>query len=249
MSYNVNGKIVLVTGANRGIGRAIVEGAIQRDAKKVYAAVRKMDSANSLVKEFGDRVVPIHVDLENSQSIYDATKKTVDVEIVVNNAGVYEAANPLSENALTSLDYQIKINVIGLVHMARAFSPILKANGGGAFVQLNSVVSLKAFPDGATYAASKAASYSITQSIRDLLAGQGTQVVSVHPGPIATDMSKNAGMEDIAEPSSLVSDAIWDALRDDQFHAFPDSMAKQIGTAYTSFADNVIDRPLAEVPS
>ncbi len=241
MSYSIQGKTVLVTGANRGIGRAIVESAIQQGAKKVYAAVRKIESANSLMKELGDRVVPIHVDLEDSQSIHEAAKKATDVEVVVNNAGVFEAANPFSENALSSLEYQMKVNVIGLIHMANAFAPVLKANGGGAFVQLNSIVSIKAFSQSATYAASKAASYSITQSLREVLADQGTQVVSVHPGPIATDMSTDAGMEEIAEPPSLVSDAIWQALKDDQFHAFPDSMAKQIGGAYKSFADNVID--------
>lgn len=246
MGYDVKGKTVLVTGANRGIGRAIVEGAIQRGAKKVYAAVRRLESADALVQEFGDRVAAVHLDMEDSQSIHGAAGVASDVEIVVNNAGVYEAADPFSENVFSSLEYQMNVNVIGLIHIAQAFAPVLKANGGGALIQLNSVVSVKAFAAGATYAASKAASYSITQSLREVLAEQGTQVVSVHPGPIATDMSKQAGMDAIAEPPSLVSDAIWQALKDDEFHVFPDSMAKHIGSAYKSFADNVIDVPLGE---
>tara|TARA_A100001391_G_scaffold144182_1_gene101919 strand:+ start:718 stop:1461 length:744 start_codon:yes stop_codon:yes gene_type:complete len=241
MSYEVTGKTVLVTGANRGIGRAIVEGAIQRGATKVYAAVRKLDSADSLVEEFGELVVPVQLDLESKESIKAVAKTATDVDMVVNNAGVLELASPLSEHAARSLEHEMKVNVFGLIHMAQAFAPVLKANGGGAFVQLNSVVSIKAFSEGATYAASKAASYSITQSLREVLASQGTRVVSVHPGPIATDMTSNSSMADIAEPPSLVSDSIWEALLEEQFLAFPGSMAKQMGEAYRSFAENVID--------
>jgi NAD(P)-dependent dehydrogenase (short-subunit alcohol dehydrogenase family) len=249
MGYDVQGKTVLVTGANRGIGRAIVEGALQQGAKKVYAAVRKLESADALVKQFGQRVVPIHLDLEDSQSIYKAAATADDVEVVVNNAGVLDKANPLSEHVLESFEHEVKVNVIGLIHIAQAFAPVLKANGGGALVQLNSVVSMKAFADFATYSASKAASYSITQSLRELLSPQGTQVVSVHPGPIATDMGKQAGLEEIAEPPALVSDSIWQALKDGQFHAYPDSMAKQIGSAYRSFAENVVEAANAEAPA
>ena len=189
------------------------------------------------------------MDLEDSQSITNAAATANDVEIVVNNAGVLENATPLSEHAIASFEREIKVNVVGLINMAQAFAPVLKANGGGALVQLNSVVSMKAFSDFATYSASKAASYSITQSLRDVLSGQGTQVVSVHPGPIATDMGKKAGLEEIAEPPSLVSDSIWQALKEGQFHAFPDSMAKQIGGLYKSFAESVVEASITEGPA
>lgn len=248
MGYEVRDKTVLVTGANRGIGRAIVEGAIRQGAKKVYAAVRQLGSADSLVEEFGNLVVPIWVDLENPQSIRDAAVAAADVDVVINNAGVLANADPLNEHAVESLQQEINVNVIGLIHVAQSFAPVLKANGGGVLVQLNSVVSLKAFADFATYSASKAASYSITQSLRDRLAGQGTQVISVHPGPIATDMGRKAGLEEIAEPAFLVADAIWQAMRDGQFHAYPDTMAKRIGSAYSAFAQSVIDGQLAETP-
>jgi NAD(P)-dependent dehydrogenase (short-subunit alcohol dehydrogenase family) len=125
--------------------------------------------------------------------------------------------------------------------VARAFAPVLKANGGGVFAQLNSVASFKNFAAFTTYCASKAAAYSVTQALRELLAPQGTLVLSVHPGPIATDMGSAAGFDEIAEPASLVSDAILDAMRDGRFHVFPDTMAKQIGAAYESFARDVIE--------
>ncbi len=140
----------------------------------------------------------------------------------------------------------MNVNVYGLIHTARAFAPVLKANGGGAFVQLNSVASLKTFPDFATYCASKAAAYAITQGLRDVLADQGTAVLSVHPGPIATDMATNAGFGDIADPPSMVSEGIVTALAKGEFHLFPDTMAQQIGSAFASFAENVVEAQLME---
>jgi NAD(P)-dependent dehydrogenase (short-subunit alcohol dehydrogenase family) len=249
MTQDLQDKVLLVTGANRGIGKAIVEGALERGAKKVYAAVRRPESAAPLVEKYGDRVVPIHVDLEAPDTIRDAAANATDVQIVINNAGVLKTADPLSSGAVEALTYEVSVNVAGLIHIAQAFAPVLKANGGGALVQLNSVASIKAFADFATYCASKAASYSITQSLRDKLADQGTQVVSVHPGPIATDMANDAGMGDIAEPPSLVADAIFQALQDGAFHAFPDTMAKQIESAYQSFADAVIEPSMDESPA
>ena len=106
------------------------------------------------------------------------------------------------------------VNVNGLIRMAQAFAPVLKNNGGGALIQLNSVASIKNFAPFTTYCASKAAAYSVTQSLKDLLGEQNTQVMSVHPGPIATDMADHAGMGDMAEPPSLVADAIVEALGD-----------------------------------
>jgi short-subunit dehydrogenase len=125
--------------------------------------------------------------------------------------------------------------------MAQAFAPVLKANGGGVFAQINSVASMKSFSNSATYCASKAAAYSITQALRELLSEQGTFVLSVHPGPIATDMSDAAGLTETAEPPALVADGMIEALKAGDFHVFPDSMAKQIGGAYKSFAENVVE--------
>ncbi len=246
MSFDVDGKIALVTGANRGIGKAIVESLLQHGAAKVYAAVRDLDSAAPLVEAHGSKVVPLAIDLSQPDTIVAAAKFADDVQLVVNNAGVLKNATPLADDAIDSLKFEIDINVIGLMRMAQAFAPVLKANGGGAFAQLNSVASIKNFADFATYSASKAASYSITQALRDLLDEQGTAVLSVHPGPIATDMADNAGLTEIAEPPSLVGDGIVAALKAGDFHLFPDTMAKQIGEAYRGFAENVVEAQLME---
>lgn len=246
-SYNVKDKTALVTGANRGIGKVIVESLLDKgQVKKVYAAVRKLESANELTEKYSDRVEAIQIDLEKPETIQQAAKKATDVDIVVNNAGVLKTSTPLESGALDTMSYEMDMNVNGLVRMAQAFAPILKANGGGALIQLNSLASMKSFPPFATYCASKAAAYSITQALRDLLKEQGTTVVSVHPGPIATDMATDAGIGEIAEPPSLVADSILYALENGEFHAFPDSMAKQFEEAYQGFAENVVNADLLE---
>ncbi len=241
MSYDVNNKTVLITGANRGIGRAYVESFIDHGAAKVYAAVRRLDSASPLVDDYGDKIVPIHIDLADPQSITAAAQTAGDAEIVVNNAGVLKTCSPLDADAISTLEFEMNVNAFGLIRMAQAFAPVLKRNGGGVFVQMNTVASMKCFASFATYCASKAAAYSITQALRELLREQGTVVLSVHPGPIATDMARSAGFGDIAEPPSLVAEAVIEALRTGDFHVFPDSMAKQVGKAYASFAENVVE--------
>lgn len=246
MAYDINSKTILVTGANRGIGKVLVESFIEHGAAKVYAAVRRLESAVPLVEKYGDKVVPIYIDLAAPQSITDAAQTASDVEVVVNNAGVLKTSTPLAEDAIASLKFEMDVNVYGLMAMAQVFAPVLKANGGGVFAQLNSVVSMKSFSNFATYSASKAAAYSITQALRELLGEQGTTVLSIHPGPIATDMGDAAGLTEIAEPPTLVAKAMIDALKAGEFHVFPDTMAKQIGGAYQSFAKNVVEAAMTE---
>ncbi len=243
---SVKNRVAFVTGANRGIGKSIVETFIKEGAKKVYAAARNVDTLSSLVAEYGEKVVPINVDLNNPATIEKAAAVASDVEIVVNNAGILKMADALSDHAVDAMQEEINVNVYGLMRVAKAFAPVLKQNGGGVLAQLNSVASIKNFADFATYSASKAASYSITQGLRDGLQAQGTQVISVHPGPIATDMANAAGIGEIAEPPVLVAQAIMQAMEKDAFHAYPDTMAKQVGAAYQSFASNVVEANLME---
>ncbi|MEW8324514.1 MAG: SDR family oxidoreductase [Candidatus Thiodiazotropha taylori] len=241
---SVKDRVVLVTGANRGIGRSIVEQFFKAGASKIYAAARKAESLTPLSEIYADQLVPLQVDLHQPETIIEAAKRAGDVEIVVNNAGMLNIANPLASNAVVAMQDEMEVNVYGLMRMAQAFAPILKSNGGGVLVQLNSVASIKNFADFATYSASKAAAYSITQGLRDMLKQQGTQVVSVHPGPIATDMASNAGLSELAEPAELVPQSIIAAIESGEFHAFPDSMARQVGSVYQEFAKSIVEADL-----
>jgi NAD(P)-dependent dehydrogenase (short-subunit alcohol dehydrogenase family) len=240
----VKDRIILITGANRGIGRSLVEAFLRAGAAKIYAAARQPATVAPLVASHGDRVVPLRIDLDAPETIAAASASAADVDMVVNNAGVLQAATPLDANAIPALEFEMQVNVYGLIRMVQAFAPLLKANGGGVFVQMNSVASMKNFAAFATYSASKAASYSITQALREVLAGQGTRVLSVHPGPIATEMADAAGLGEMAEPASLVGEAILAALEAGDFHVYPDSMARQIGAAYASFAAGIVEADL-----
>ncbi len=240
MSFDFHQQTALITGANRGIGKAIAEALLDAGAARVYAGVRDVATAKPLADAYPGRVLAIALDLTQPDTITAAASHASDVSLVVNNAGVLKVASPLDAHAVESMRNEVDVNVFGLIRMARAFAPVLKANGGGAFVQLNSVASLKSFADFATYAASKAASYSITQALREKLADQGTRVVSVHPGPIQTDMADDAGFEG-SPPPRVVGDALVAALKADDFHVWPDPMAEQFADAYRSYAQAMIE--------
>lgn len=242
MAFDVKDKVALVTGANRGIGRVITETLLERGAAKVYAAVRDPSTITKLADSHPNKAVAIPLDLSKPETIVAAAETTGDVELVVNNAGVAKMTSALAPNALENLAKEIDVNLFGLVRMARAYAPILKKNGGGAFVQLNSVASLRAFAPLATYSASKAAAYSITQALREELAKQGTQVLSVHPGPIQTDMGEAAGFGDIAEPAIVVAEGIVRGLAAGDMHVFPDTFARQMGEAFDGFRLSVIEK-------
>lgn len=246
MSYTIQNKVTLVTGANRGIGKAIVDSFIQHGAAKVYAGVRKLEKANDLLSEYGEKIVPIRIDYNDPESFTDAADVASDAEVVVSNAGIMMEAKVLDDAVIERFEKELEVNVYGLLRIARAFAPLLKANGGGAFVQINSVASLNNFTNFSTYCASKAASYSFTQALRSDLAGQNTHVLSVHPGPIATDMADQAGMADMGYPASVVSEGIVEALKDGAFHSFPDTMAKEFEAAYSNFAKTIIEAAPSE---
>lgn len=239
MGLKIRNKVALVTGANRGIGKAITETFLKHGARKVYLAVRSLESTKALHDQYGDKVVSLQADVTDTASIRNLASQAQDVDIVVNNAGVLIPASSVSDNAEDALRTELEVNVFGLLNIANAFTNILEQNNG-ALVQLNSVASLKNFADVSTYSASKAAAYSLTQGLREKLTPRGIQILSVHPGPIATDMAKEAGLEEIAGPTSDVSEGIIAALAAGDFHLFPDAVAKQFEGAYQGFSDAII---------
>lgn len=238
MSFSVKNRVALVTGANRGIGRAIVDSFFAHGVSKIYLAVRNPESAQELQKQYGAKVVVVRADVTDADSLQRLAERARDVEILVNNAGVMNLSSPLSDEVEASLQYEFDVNVFGLIKTAKAFAKTLEANQG-ALVQLNSIASIKTFGDMTTYCASKAAAYSVTQGLREKLGEKGVAVLSVHPGPIATDMGDNAGFTG-APGANVVSEGIVYALEAGDFHLFPDSTAKQLGEAYQSYAEQII---------
>jgi len=246
MTSFVSNKAALVTGANRGIGKAIVDSFIDHGASKVYLAVRNSKSTAQLEQKYGNKVITLNVDVGDDASVKALAAQVQDVDIVVNNAGVLEIAKPLDDNMVSALQHEMNVNVFGLLRVAQAFAPTLEKKKG-AFVQLNSIVSIKNFTDFTSYSASKSAAYSITQGLRDTLTPKGISVLSVHPGPIATDMANEAGIDYVKEPATSVSEGIVKALTEGHFHLFPDAVAQQFEQAYAGFADTIINAdPFAE---
>ncbi|CAM4091662.1 MULTISPECIES: SDR family oxidoreductase [Vibrio] len=245
MSFNISNKVVFITGANRGIGKCITEHFIDQGAKKVYLAVRNPNSTKALEERYGEKVETIQVDITDEASILEAAKKATDVDVVINNAGIISTVAPLDDNALDTLKEEMEVNVYGLMRVAKAFEAALIANQG-SLVQLNSVASIKNYVNMTTYCTSKAASYSVTQGLRDHFKPHNVSVLSVHPGVVATDMADLTGLSDIASSPQIVPIEILSALDKGEFHVFPDAIAKQREAGFKSYADNVIMKDFAE---
>ncbi|MFD1695758.1 SDR family oxidoreductase [Roseibium aestuarii] len=222
----IKGSTALVTGANRGIGKAFVTGLLARGAVKVYAAARNTHSLAPLVADHGDRVVPLTLDVTREQDVADAVARAGDISLLINNAGTAAFSSFTAEDAVESAREEMETNYIGPLRLSRAFAPVLKANGGGAIINLGSIASYVNFPVLGTYSASKAAVHSLTQGLRAQLAGQATQVLGVYPGPVDTDMA--AGFDtDKTSPEAVVK-AILDALEQGEDSVFPDVASSQL---------------------
>ncbi len=216
----VSGCIALVTGANRGIGKVLVEGLLAAGAAKVYAAARQPQAIAT------EGAVPIKLDITQAADVAEAAARCADVTLVVNNAGVGRLSTLMSAPDLVEARLAMDTNYFGTLAMCRAFAPVLKANGGGALVNVLSVASWYAPAAIGAYAASKAAAGSMTRSIRVELRAQGTLVMAVHPGPTETDMGRQLKVP-MVTPASTVA-AILAALEAGTEDVMPDPRSAQI---------------------
>ncbi|MEZ5521855.1 MAG: SDR family oxidoreductase [Dokdonella sp.] len=195
---NIHGRTALVTGANRGLGLAYAKALLAAGAKKVYAAAR--DPASVTLAG----VVPIKLDVTRAADITAAAEQCRGVDILVNNAGVIGGTPLLADGGEDALRDVLAANLHGMHALSRAFAPILKANGGGAIVNMLSALSWISMPNSGAYSVSKAAAWALTNGLRVELRAQGTLVIAVHAGYIDTDMVKSvdapkARPEDIAQ--------------------------------------------------
>ena len=214
----VKGEVTLVTGADRGLGRAFARELVSRGAAKVYGAAREPGA----VTEPG--VTPIALDITDPERIAHVAEQCADVCLLVNNAGVMKASTFIDPPSLDAARLEMETNYFGTLSMCRAFAPVLAANGGGAVVNMLSVSSFYTNPFDASYGASKAAAWSLTNGIRIELAQNGTLVIAVHASFIDTDMAAGTDAPKISPES--VAQQTFDAVESGEIEVLADERSR-----------------------
>jgi NAD(P)-dependent dehydrogenase (short-subunit alcohol dehydrogenase family) len=232
MPLQIAGTTALVTGANRGIGRALVEALLERGAARVYATARRPEALGDLVARYGERVVPVRLDVTHPSEVRAVAAQAGDVRLLINNAGIVAKFGGELTDAdwMTAGRAEFEVNVLGALSLTQAFAPLLAGRAGAAVVNISSVAGLAAFPAVASYSASKAALHSLTQVTRAMLAPQGIHVAGVYPGPIDTDMARPFEIAKAAPEAA--AHAILDGLEDGQEEIFPDPTARELGELF-----------------
>jgi NAD(P)-dependent dehydrogenase (short-subunit alcohol dehydrogenase family) len=226
-------KTVLVTGANRGIGQALVEEALSRGAKRVYAGTRRPLAHSDA------RVTPLILDVTSAAHINGAVERVESLDVLINNAGI-ALYDDLSN--LDAIGQHLAVNLFGMLNVTRAFLPLLKRSKG-AIINNLSLVALAALPVIPAYSISKAAAFNMTQSLRALLSGQGVTVHAVVLGPIDTDMNRGFDIPK-ASPESAAQ-GIFDGLEKGEDDIFPDPASQSIAASWRTGAVKALERQFA----
>lgn len=226
-------KEVLITGANRGIGRALVDEAVSRGAKRVYAATRQPFTHPS------PRVTSLTLDITNAAHIQEAVKKVDALDILVNNAGI-AFYDDLSDRS--ALERHLAVNLFGTHAVTQAFLPLLIRSRGAIINNLSSVA-LAALPIIPAYSVSKAAAFSLTQSLRALVAKHGVRVHAVLTGPVDTDMTR--GFEIPKTSPQAVAKGIFDGVEQDEEEIFPDPMTQPMAEGWRRGGVKAMERQQA----
>ncbi|MGE5146632.1 MAG: SDR family oxidoreductase, partial [Candidatus Eiseniibacteriota bacterium] len=219
----LKGAVAFVTGTSRGIGPEIVRALLDAGAARVYCAARKADATKRLVAQAPRKLVPIELDVTDEAAIKEAAKRCGDVTLLVNNAGVNFNTPLFAIDGMDNARAEIATNYFGTLAMCRAFAPVLKRNGGGTIVNMLSILANMNLPLMGSLCASKAAELSMTQALRAELAGQGTRVMSVQPGAVATDMTKD--FEGPKMKAVEVAAAVVHGIATGQDDVYPGKMA------------------------
>jgi NAD(P)-dependent dehydrogenase (short-subunit alcohol dehydrogenase family) len=241
----LNESVALVTGANRGIGRAFVQALLDRGTPRVYAAARQPATLEELVTTQSGRVIPVQLDITDPAQVKTAAEQARDVTTLVNNAGS-AAFDDLLSGDLASIEHDMQTNFFGTLEVSRAFAPVLEDNGGGAIITMLTVAALASAPALGGYCASKAAAYSMTQALRAQLAPKGITIHGVFPGVVDTDMSRTVPVPKVS--AAEVAQAALDAVEAGEEDIFPDAMARD-GYALWLKDRKALERQLATLGS
>ena len=224
--------VAFVTGANRGLGREFTRALLERGAAKVYGAARDPRT----ITEPG--VVPVALDITDPGAVAAAAALAGDVTLLINNAGTSSGGSLLTASDGDRIRSDFNTNVFGTADVARAFAPILGANGGGAMLNVLSALSFVTLPAAAGYSASKAAAWSLTNALRLALLSQGTQVVALHVGFMDTDMVAHLAVPKI-DPRIValaafngIEDGRHEVLADDTSRIFKNALSADLRVAY-----------------
>ena len=220
---DVAGSVALVTGGNRGFGASLCAALLERGAAKVYAGSCDV----SAVRISG--VEAVQLDITSEADIEAAVRTCGDITLLINNAGIGTGTSVLADDAMAMAQREFDTNVLGPLAMSRAFAPVLGANGGGAIVNVLSVLSWFSAPQSALYCAAKAASWSLTNSLRLELLGQHTQVVAVHVGFMDTDMT--AGLEVPKSSPDDVASHVLDGVEAGDCEVLADETSRRVRAA------------------
>lgn len=219
MTYD--NKVIFVSGANRGIGKAIVEALLKHNVQKVYASARNLENLS-----FQDaRVVPVQLDITNPEHVKNSAQLAEDTDILINNAGVLAFA-PIVAGKIDDLVSDMQVNFFGTVSMIQSFAPVIEKKGGGAIANLISIVGLAPMPGAAGYCASKAALFSATQSMRTELKPKNISVHGIFPGPVDTQMAKDFNFTKTS--AEVAAENIISGIAAGQEDIFPDPMSKNL---------------------
>lgn len=221
-TVELRGSTALVTGANRGIGRVIVDALLEAGAGRVYAGVRQA------APDLPPGVTTVSLDITDPAAVAAAAQRCSDVQILINNAGISRGQPLLDTRDPDAALQEMQVNYLGTLRMCRAFAPILARNGGGAIVNVLSILARMGAPVVGSYCASKAAQLSLTQAIRGELAAQGTLVIGVMPAVVDTDMGRRLSMPKL--PPRVVADDIIAALRGGIEDVYPGELAAGVAT-------------------
>ena len=223
-------KTILVTGANRGIGRALVEEALRRGARRVYAGTRTPFTHPD------ERVTTLTLDVTDEDQIKKAVGEVGELDILINNAGV-ALYDDLNDRAM--IERHLAVNLFGMYNLTQAFLPSL-IHSRGAIVNNLSVAALAPLPPIASYSISKAAAFSLTQSLRAYLAGRGVKVHAVLTGPVDTDMTRGFDIPKVSPAS--VAQGIFDGLEKEEEDIFPDVMSGSMAENWRGSAAKALER-------
>ncbi|OBF30506.1 short-chain dehydrogenase [Mycobacterium sp. ACS1612] len=226
-------KAVLVTGANRGIGQALVEEALRRGANTVYAAARRP------VEHPDGRVIPLTVDVTSIEDVRRAAERIENLDVLINNAGI-ALYDDLTDPS--TLEQHFDVNVFGMHRMTQSFTPVL-GKSAGAIVNVLSVNALAPLPVIPAYSVSKAAAFNLTQSLRVILAAQGIRVHAVLLGPVDTDMTR--GLDIPKATPGEVARGIFDGVERGDHEIFPDSFSLSLAESWRRGPAKVLERAYA----